>query len=376
MSRLTRVALTLLAGALYGVVHPRPQLQASGCRDACRASGRRRPGRRPGIARRPEVVRAVSRRPLTALVTTALKENFEVRIAAERVLQARAAYGITRADQFPTVDVSADVDCGTHVEERRQQGHPGGRRHRASATCEAGFSLGWELDVWGRLRRLSEAARAQYLATDEARRGVVTTLVADVTQNVSVAARARLSSWRSPRAREMSATNNLRLIDERRTAGVASGLDVRQAEQLLFTATGQIAEPRTRDRAGRERAEPAARARCPATCRAGAPLEAFQVPPAVPAGLPSALLERRPDIRQAEQQLIAANAQIGAAKAEYFPRISLTGFLGGQSRALSDLLTGPARVATAGLGAAAPIFNAGRTRATSSSRKRCSAKRS
>ena len=99
----------------------------------------------------------------------------------------------------------------------------------------------------------------------------------------------------------------------------------------------------------------------PATFRAAAPLEAFQVPPTVPAGLPSALLERRPDIRQAEQQLIAANAQIGAAKAEYFPRISLTGFFGAQSRQLSDLLSGPAVLASAGLGAAAPIFNAGRT---------------
>ena len=95
----------------------------------------------------------------------------------------------------------------------------------------------------------------------------------------------------------------------------------------------------------------------------GRPLEAFAAPPTIPAGLPSALLERRPDIRRAEQELVAANAQIGAAKAEYFPRISLTGFLGGQSRALTDLLSGPARLATASVGAAAPVFNAGRTRA-------------
>jgi NodT family efflux transporter outer membrane factor (OMF) lipoprotein len=94
----------------------------------------------------------------------------------------------------------------------------------------------------------------------------------------------------------------------------------------------------------------------------GRALEAFQAPPSVPAGLPSALLERRPDIRQAEQQLVAANAQIGAAKAEYFPRISLTGFFGAQSRALTSLLSGPAALATAGLGAAAPVFDAGRTR--------------
>jgi multidrug efflux system outer membrane protein len=94
----------------------------------------------------------------------------------------------------------------------------------------------------------------------------------------------------------------------------------------------------------------------------GRTLDALQAPPRVPAGLPSTLLERRPDIRRAEQELVAANARIGAAKAEYFPRISLTGFLGGQSRALSDLLSGPALLATAGVGAAAPVFNAGRTR--------------
>ena len=109
----------------------------------------------------------------------------------------------------------------------------------------------------------------------------------------------------------------------------------------------------------------------------GRPLEAFQAPPSVPAGLPSALLERRPDIRQAEQELIAANAQIGAAKAEYFPRISLTGFLGRAESRAADLLTGPARVASAGLGATAPIFNAGRTRIERQARgSRASAKRS
>ena len=153
----------------------------------------------------------------------------------------------------------------------------------------------------------------------------------------------------------------MRLIDERRTAGVASGLDVHQAEQLLFTATGQIADLE-RQITQAENALSLLLGHLPGGVVRGQALEAFQVPPSVPAGLPSALLERRPDIRQAEQELIAANAQIGVAKAEYFPRISLTGFLGGQSRALSNLLTSPARVATVGLGATAPIFNAGRTR--------------
>jgi multidrug efflux system outer membrane protein len=157
------------------------------------------------------------------------------------------------------------------------------------------------------------------------------------------------------------ANDSVRLTDVRRTGGVASALDVRQAEQLLFTATGQIAGLE-REIARAENALSLLLGQVPGDIPRGQPLPAFAAPPSVPAGLPSALLERRPDIRQAEQQLIAANAQIGAAKAEYFPRISLTGFLGVQSRDLSDLLTGSAVLGSATLGAAAPIFNAGRTR--------------
>ncbi len=297
---------------------------------------------------------------LTQLVSTALKENFELRIAAERVLQARAAYGIRRADQFPSVDVSADAIAARSSASGANRFVPA-NADTSVTYVDAGFSLNWELDVWGRLRRLSEAARAQYLATDEARRGVITTLVADVTETYLSLRALDLELEIATRTRDV-ATNAVRLIEERRTAGVASALDVHQAEQLLFTATGQMADLE-RQIAEAENALSLLLGHLPGDITRGQPLEAFRVPPSVPAGLPSALLERRPDIRQAEQELIAANAQIGAAKAEYFPRISLTSFLGAQSRALSDLLTGPARVATAGLGATAPIFNAGRTRA-------------
>jgi multidrug efflux system outer membrane protein len=297
---------------------------------------------------------------LTRLVTTALKQNFEVRIAAERVLQARAAYGITRANQFPEVGASAGVTATRSSEIGANRAIPAGADTSVSYT-EAGFSLGWEIDVWGRLRRLSEAARARYLATEEARHAVITTLVADVTENYLAIRALDLELEIAKRTRD-AATDSLRLVEARRAGGVASGLDVRQAEQLLFTATGQIASLE-RELAQAENALSLLLGQVPGDVPRGRPLEAFQAPPAVPAGLPSALLERRPDIRQAEQELIAANAQIGAAKAEYFPRITLTGFLGVQSRALTDLLTGPAGLASASLGAAAPIFNAGRTRA-------------
>lgn len=295
---------------------------------------------------------------LSQLVNEALKGSFDVRIAAERVVQARAALGITRSDQFPAVGASADV-VAARASRRGAARAPEGTDPDVSY-MQAGFSLAWELDVWGRLRRLTEAARAQYLATEEARHGVITTLVADVSQTYLALRALDLELEIAQRTRQV-ATDSLRLTDARRASGVASGLDVRQAEQLLYTTTGQIASLE-REIAQAENALSLLLGRVPGDIPRGRPLEAFQAPPEVPAGLPSALLERRPDIRQAEQQLIAANAQIGVAKAEYFPRISLTGFFGAQSRALSSLLSGPATLATAGLGATAPIFNAGRTR--------------
>ena len=296
---------------------------------------------------------------LTGLVKTALQDNFELRIAAERVLQARAAYGITRSAQWPSVDGSADLVAARSSQKGAVQGIPAGADTDVSYT-QAGFSLGWELDVWGRLRRLSEAARAQYLATEEARRGVITTLVADVSDTYLALRGLDLELEIAKRTRDV-ATDNLRLTEARRSSGVASGLDVRQAEQLLFTATGQIASIE-REITLTENALSLLLGHVPQDIPRGGSLEALHAPPSVPAGLPSALLERRPDLRSAEQSLIAANAQIGAAKADYFPRISLTGFLGGQSRALTDLLSGPARLASASVGATVPVFNAGRTR--------------
>ena len=295
---------------------------------------------------------------LTRLVEEALKQNFDVRMAAERVLQARAALGITRSDRFPTVGASADV-VAARGSRRGASRVPNGADTDVTY-IQAGFSLAWEIDVWGRLRRLTESARAQYLGTEEARHGVITTLVADVSQTYLVLRGLDLELEIARRTRDV-ATNSLGLTEARRTSGVASGLDVRQAEQLLYTTTGQIASLE-REIAQAENALSLLLGRVPGDIRRGRPLDAFQVPPTVPAGLPSALLERRPDIRQAEQELIAANARIGVAKAEYFPRISLTGFFGAQSRALTSLLSGPATLASAGVGAVAPIFTAGRTR--------------
>jgi NodT family efflux transporter outer membrane factor (OMF) lipoprotein len=296
---------------------------------------------------------------LTQVVKTALDQNFDLRMAAERVLQARQQFRIARSDRFPSVDASLSGGARRTSEIGAATLPPG--VDPEVSTISAGFSLGWELDVWGRVRRLNEAARAQYLATEEARRGVMTTLVADVTQTYLTLRALDRQLEIAHRTRDI-ASDGLRLTGLRRDRGVATGLDVHQAEQLLYTATGQIAGLE-RDIAQAENALSLMLGHPPGDVPRGQPLDSFQVPSLVPAGLPSLLLERRPDIRQAEQELVAANAEIGVAKAEYFPRISLTGVLGVESRALTDLLTAPARTWSIGGAAVAPIFNAGRTRA-------------
>jgi NodT family efflux transporter outer membrane factor (OMF) lipoprotein len=298
---------------------------------------------------------------LTRLVNIALAQNFDLRIAAERVLQARERFRIVRADQLPLVSGSAAAGR-SRLTEVGPLPLPKGVGPEVS-TIQAGFGLSWELDVWGRLRRLNEAARAQYLATEEARRGVLTTLIADVTDAYFALQALDRQLAIAQRTRD-AAVDGLRLTGIRRDRGVATGLDVRQAEELLYTATGQIASVQ-REIVQTEDALNLLLGQAPAdVSRGGGRVDTFEVPPLVPPGLPSSLLERRPDIRQAEQALVAANAQIGVARADYFPRIGLTGQLGIESRALADLLTAPARTWSAGAAAAAPIFNAGRTRAS------------
>lgn len=297
---------------------------------------------------------------LTQLVRTALVQNFDLRIAAERVLQARERFRIARADRFPVV-------VGTASASENRVSEAGPRPLPAAvgpevADFQVGFGLGWELDVWGRVRRLNEAARAQYLATEEARRGIITTLVADVTDAYFFLQTLDRQLLIARGTRDVAA-DGLRLTQLRREGGVATALDTRQAEQLLFTATAQIASLE-RQIAQTEGALSLLLGRAPGdVMRTARFIDTFNARPAVPVGLPSALLERRPDVRQAEQALVAANAQIGVARAEYFPRIALTGLLGLDSRELSDLLTAPARTASIGAFAAAPLFNAGRTRA-------------
>jgi multidrug efflux system outer membrane protein len=298
---------------------------------------------------------------LNQLIGTALERNFDLRMAAERVEQARSQFGVTRAGQFPFVDVQSQFAATRQSNIGSIRFAPPGANLSVAYT-QIGAALSWELDIWGRLRRLTEAARAQFLATEEARRGVVVSLVSDVASQYFRLLELELELDISRRTRE-AASESLRIVELRRKQGAASGLDVRQAEQLLFTASAQI-EAVERAIGQTENAISLLLGAPPSAQPRGRGLDEVPVPAEVPAGLPSALLERRPDIRQAEQNLIAANAQIGAARALYFPRLSLTAFAGGQSRALTDIATNPARFLSIAPGAVLPIFRAGQIRNT------------
>jgi len=297
---------------------------------------------------------------LKQLVSTALEHNFDLGIASERVLEARAQYRITRANQFPSLSAQPSFTS----ERQSSVGSflfiaPG--TNLAASYTQVGAALSWELDFWGRYRRLTEAARAQYLATEEARNGVVVSLVSDVMNDYFMLRERDLELEIDRRTRDI-AQDNLRLVNLRHDRGAATGLDVHQAEQFLYTATSQIAVAE-RDIEQTEDALSLLLGRVPGSVARGKSLDQFTPPAEVPAGLPSALLERRPDVRQAEATLIAANAQIGAAKALYFPQISLTGFLGAQSRQLTNMFTAPARFDSIAAGATQTIFDAGQTRA-------------
>lgn len=231
-----------------------------------------------------------------------------------------------------------------------------------STYTQVGIGVSWELDLWGRLRRLNESARAQYLAAEENRNGVQVSLLSEVMDAYFTLLEQDLELEIGRKTRDIGA-DGLRLVRLRQDRGAATGLDVRQAEQLLYTATAQIAGAE-RNIGQSENALSLLLGQAPAGIMRGAPLQQITPPAELPAGLPSSLLARRPDIRQSEQFLISANAQIGAARAQYFPQISLTGFLGGQSRALTEILSGPARIASLTPAAIVPIFQAGQIRAS------------
>jgi multidrug efflux system outer membrane protein len=296
---------------------------------------------------------------LNQMVATALAHNFDLRIAAERVEQARSQLGITRANQYPFVDAQASLTGTRGSSIGANTFVPSGTKLSSSFTT-LGAALSWELDIWGRLRRLSEAARARYLASEEGRRAVGVSLVSDVMEAYFHLLEQDLELEISRKTQGI-AKDSLNLVELRRQRGAASGLDVRQAEQLLYTASVQSAAAEHAI-AESENLLSLLQGSAPVAQARGRKLEEIPIPAQMPPGLPSALLERRPDIREAEQNLVAANAQIGAARALYFPQLSLSAFAGGESRSLLELATAPARVYSVAPGAVQSIFHAGQIR--------------
>jgi multidrug efflux system outer membrane protein len=315
----------------------------------------------PGQVPRPQVLSLADQKwwdvfqdeQLRTLIRTALEQNYDLRIAASHVLEAQAQLGITRADQFPSLSGGAAIaDVGTAQSKFLPEFE--------TSTGQVNASAIWALDFWGQYRRATEAARANLLATEWARQEVVSTLVANVAAAYFQLRALDLQLAISKRTLD-SRQESLRLTRVLANGGATSLLDVRQAEQLVFTAATEIATLQQQIEQ-QENFLSILLGQNPGDIPRGQSLTEQPEPPEIPPGLPSELLERRPDIREAEEQLIAANAEIGVARAAYFPQISLNGTGGFQSSALSNLFTGPAGAWSFGASLTQPIFTGGKLR--------------
>ena len=291
---------------------------------------------------------------LADLIHTALQQNYDVRIAAARVLEAQAQLGITRANQFPSASVGADIFSQQNAKTSNQ--FP---PYQVNAG-QLNLSVIWNLDFWGKYRRQTEAARAQMLASEWGQRAVISSLVANVA-TAYFQLRALDSEIEISKRTLGSRQQSLQLTKVLETHGSASDLDVSQSEQLVYTASESIPDLERQIRQ-QENLLSILLGDNPGSISRGQALTEQPVPEAVPAGLPSELLERRPDVRQAEEIIVAANAQIGAAKASFFPSISLTGAGGLESNALNRFINAPSQTWFGALSVAQPVFQAGALR--------------
>ncbi|MEF8734400.1 MAG: efflux transporter outer membrane subunit [Candidatus Accumulibacter meliphilus] len=289
---------------------------------------------------------------LDDLVSTALRENHDLMIAAARIEEFAGNYGFVRAGLFPQVDAS--------YEARRQRDISavviGAGNGTTYNSYNAVLNASWEIDIWGRIRRQTEAARAQLLASEEGRRGVILSLVGSVA-GAYVNLRDLDRQLQIARATAKIRGESYDIFKDRYMGGVISMLELSQNKSQYDEALASI-PPIEKAIAQQENGLSVLLGRNPGPIPRGKNIDQLRLP-AIPAGLPSELLERRPDIRRAEQDLIAANALIGAAKAAYFPTISLTGLFGYSSTSLSNLFQGDNKVWSYGLPITMPIFTAG-----------------
>jgi multidrug efflux system outer membrane protein len=291
---------------------------------------------------------------LTQLIHTAIAQNYDVRIAAARVLEAQAQVGITRSNQLPSANVGADVFSEQNAKVTKL--FPAYEVNGG----ELNLSVIWNLDFWGKYRRQTEAARAQLLATEWGQRAVLSSLVANVA-TAYFQLRALDNELEISQHTLASRQQSLKLIQVLESHGSGSGLDVTQAEQLVYTASETIPDLE-RQIQQQENVLSVLLGENPQSVPRGRTLTEQPVPEGVPAGLPSELLERRPDIRQAEQIMVAANAQIGVAKAAFFPSLALTGLGGLESNALNQFISKPAETWYGAFSVTQPVFQGGALR--------------
>ncbi len=292
---------------------------------------------------------------LQDLVNTAIKQNFDVRVAATRVLQAQEQITITRANQLPNVGVGPGI-TGT-----RQPGIPGIFGGYSYLADSLNVTASWNADFWGRYRRATEASRASYLATEWGRRAVVSSVVESV---ITAYFQLREYDLELDIARRTLASRqqSLQLTTTLEEGGATSLVDVRQAQQLVEEAAASIPQSEQAIQQAENQIS-LLLGQNPHPITRGAAITEQPLPETVPAGLPSQLLERRPDIQQAEQNLVAANAEIGVARAQLFPQIPLTATFGVESIGLGNLFAWGARSWTWAAQATQPIYNGGALRA-------------
>ncbi|HMP84112.1 MAG TPA: efflux transporter outer membrane subunit [Verrucomicrobiota bacterium] len=297
---------------------------------------------------------------LREYIAEALTNSWDIKIAAARVLQAQAQARVVRSQFFPNAYAGGDL-----VSSRASKEGPNPIPTGVDRDAEYGdafvFAPSYEVDLWGRIRRANEAARARLLASMDAQRTVRQTLVANVAATYLQLLELDLA-LEIGRASLISRSNSLVLTTAREEGGVASMQDVYQSRILVATAEASIAST-LRDIEQTENALNLLLGRNPGTVARGIPLVDQKLKTNVPAGLPSDLLQRRPDIRGAENELVAANADIGQAKAAFFPQVTLTGMFGYQTTALSELFTGSAEMWQFGPAVTMPLFTGGRLKA-------------
>jgi multidrug efflux system outer membrane protein len=282
---------------------------------------------------------------LQDLIREALKNNYDVATAASRVEEARQQAGVAKSAYFPDIGYGADI---SGAKSRVVPNH---------TYYSYNFSLSWEIDLWGRIRKLNEQQRALFFASEDVQRGVWLSLVADVAQ-AYFELRALDDQLVITRETGQSFHETFDLFSKKQQGGAASGLETSRAEAAMANVLAQVPDLE-RQITAKENQISLLLGKAPGPIARGASLADQYDLDVVPSGLPSTLLERRPDLRQAEQQLIAANAAVGVAKANFFPVLNLTGLLGGVSPQLSGLVSSGSTW-SAGAGLAGPLFNGGR----------------